>query len=318
MSRKILMTLNPIAMMISCMSILMYKREISESSEDEDGDNLQLVLSHNEPQPNNNHKPLTRYKGFEIRTTPNTLTEAVMSLTKQQKIAVASMGFEGILHLRFTKVHTQFSKWLLESFDSKTCMLKTPRGDVEILPKDVNYMLGLPMGGRPIKVQLRTIPHELLVQIFRLQYGGPLDNSVSWKRISKIIQSSNDANDCFKLNFLVLFYSTVVYSTKSGKSNQRIPNAIEGLDDIRALNWCEFVIDRLHHTKDEWDKDKFQPYTGPTPFLMAMYLDRFQDRFVQVERTIPAIISINDEVIERRIKSEKRQGGFGLHVTLLN
>ncbi|KAL9687590.1 hypothetical protein QQ045_031995 [Rhodiola kirilowii] len=146
------------------------RRESSESieDEDEDGDNLQLVMSHDKPQPKNQHKLQTRYKGFETRITPNTLTEVIISLTHQQKIVVAYMGLEGMLHLRITKVHTQFAHWLLESFDSKTCMLKTPRGDVEILPKDVNYMFGLLMGGRSIKVPLRAIPHELLVQTFRL------------------------------------------------------------------------------------------------------------------------------------------------------
>ncbi|KAL9684095.1 hypothetical protein QQ045_021527 [Rhodiola kirilowii] len=112
-----------------------------------------------------------------------------------------------------------------------------------ILSKDVNYILGLPMGGCPIKVHLRTIPHKLIVQTFRDQYGGPRDNAVSYKRIFETIQSFNEANDYFKLNFLVLFYSTIVDSTKMGKSNQRILNVIEGLDDIRALNWCEFLID---------------------------------------------------------------------------
>ncbi|KAL9682245.1 hypothetical protein QQ045_014039 [Rhodiola kirilowii] len=276
-----------------------------------------MVLSNDKSKPKNQHKPQTRYKGFETRTTPNTLTEAIISLTHQQKITVASMSLEDMLHLRITKVHTQFAKWMLESFDLKTCMLKTPRGDAEILPKDVNYMLGLPMGGRPIKVPLRTIPHELLVQTFKLQYGGPLDNSVSYKRISETIQSSSEANDCFKLNFLVLFYSTIVDSVKMGKSNQRILNVIEGLDDIRALNWCEFVIYRLRHMKDEWDTNRFNPYTGPIPFLMELYLDRFQDRIVKVERRIPVIISINDDVIDKSIKSEKSQSGFGEHVTFL-
>ncbi|KAL9679579.1 hypothetical protein QQ045_017445 [Rhodiola kirilowii] len=44
----------------------------------------------------------TRYKGFETRTTPNTLTDVVRSLTEQQKIAVGSMGLDGMLNLGIT------------------------------------------------------------------------------------------------------------------------------------------------------------------------------------------------------------------------
>ncbi|KAL9663242.1 hypothetical protein QQ045_028081 [Rhodiola kirilowii] len=287
----------------------------SESSEDE-ANETGIVLSAGNPQPKNKYKTdgqKIRYNGFETRTTPNTLTEVVRTLTNPQRVAVGSMGLDGMLHFGITKVPTQFAKWLLESFNSKTCKLETPRGDAEILPKDVNFTLGLPMGGRLIKVPLRTIPDTLLVQTFRLQYGGPRANKIKCTEVSDMIQASNEANDTFKLNF----YSTIVDSTKTGKGNQRILNAIEGIDDIRALNWGDFVIKRLRHTKDEWEKNKGNPYIGPMPLLMALYLDRFQDRLVKFERTILAIMAINDDVIDQRIKSEMNQGGFRRHVTLL-
>ncbi|KAL9677348.1 hypothetical protein QQ045_005577 [Rhodiola kirilowii] len=222
-----------------------------------------------------------------------------------QKVAVGSMGLDGMLNLGITYVPTQFAIWLLEAFDSKACKLVTPRGDAGILPKDVNFTLGLPMGGRPIEVPLRTIHDALLVQIFRRQYGDLMDNKIKCKRVSEKIQKSKEANDLFKLNFLVLFYSTMVDSTKSEKANQRILNAIEGIDDIQALNWGEFMIERLRHTKNEWEINKGSPYTGPMPLLMALYLDRIQDRLVKFERIFPAI---NDDVIDKRIKSEMKQG----------
>ncbi|KAL9684646.1 hypothetical protein QQ045_022087 [Rhodiola kirilowii] len=182
--------------------------------------------------------------------------EAVKTLTDQQKVAVGSMVLDGMLHLEITYVPTQFATWLLEAFDSKTCKLVTPRGDAEILPKDVNFTLELPMGGRPIKFPLRSIHDALLVQTFRRQYGDPLNNKIKCKEVSEKIKKSKEADDLFKLNFLVLFYSTMVDSTKSRKANQRILNAIEGIDDIRALNWGEFMIERLQHTKDEWEIKK--------------------------------------------------------------
>ncbi|KAL9691779.1 hypothetical protein QQ045_012205 [Rhodiola kirilowii] len=119
-----------------------------EANETEDGNTFKIVLSN----------------------------EAVRTLTDPQRVAVGSMELDGMLHLGITKVPTQFAKGLLESFNSKTCKLETPRGDAEILSKDVNFTLGPPMGGRPIKVPLRTIPDALLVQTFRLQYGGPRAN----------------------------------------------------------------------------------------------------------------------------------------------
>ncbi|KAL9689463.1 hypothetical protein QQ045_009849 [Rhodiola kirilowii] len=228
------------------------------------------VVSNGKPQPQGNKEKYgqnTRYKGFETRTTPNTLTDAVKCLTEQQKVAVGSMGLDGMLNLGITYVPTQFAIWLLESFDSKDCKLVTPSGNAEIKPMDVNFTLGLPMGGRPIIVPQRTKPNHILVKRFREQYGGKSENKIKCRLVSKKIQKSKEADDLFKLNFLVLFYSTIVDSTASGKANQRILNGIDGIDDIRALNWGEFMIDRLRQTEDEWEENKGSPYTGPMPFL---------------------------------------------------
>ncbi|KAL9664856.1 hypothetical protein QQ045_020265 [Rhodiola kirilowii] len=180
------------------------------------------VAGSGKPKPQGNKEKdgqSTRYKGFETRTTPNTLTDAVKSLTEQQKVAVGSMGLDGMLNLGITYVPTQFAIWLLESFDSKECKLVTPRGDAEIKPMDVNFTLGLPMGGRPIKVPLRTNHNALLVQRFRVQYGDISENKIKCRVVSEKIQKTKEADDIFKLNFLVMFYSTMVDSTASGKAN---------------------------------------------------------------------------------------------------
>ncbi|KAL9675482.1 hypothetical protein QQ045_003684 [Rhodiola kirilowii] len=91
---------------------------------------------------------------------------------------------------------------------------------------------------------------------FRLQYGGPMDSTVSCKMIIEKIQESGEVDDTFKLKLMLLFFSSMVDATKLGTSNQRILNGIEGTDDIRALNWCEYIIKCLRDTKDEWEKNE--------------------------------------------------------------
>ncbi|CAM8945217.1 unnamed protein product [Rhodiola kirilowii] len=224
----------------------------SANSNDDFVDNtLQIVLSNGVPKDQQGIPELKklRYAGFETRTTPKPLTDCVKSLTKDQKLAVASMGLESMLHLRLNKVRADLGEWVLESYDSKTSTLVTDRGDVEIVPKDVHLILGLPLGGRIIKLPGRTNPDTPIVQQFRHQYGGPKDSTVSCQKIVDKIQQSRVADDTFKLNFLVLFFSSMVESTKAGTSNQRILNGIEGTDDICALNWCEYVITCLRDTR---------------------------------------------------------------------
>ncbi|KAL9683736.1 hypothetical protein QQ045_021161 [Rhodiola kirilowii] len=136
--------------------------------------NLQIVLSNEVLKDNQNiHKPKKpRYSGIETRSTPKPLTDYVMSLNKDQKLAVASMGLEAMLHLNVNMMREDLAEWLLDSYNSKTSTLITGRGDVDIVPKDVHFILGLPLGGCNIKLPNRTNADSPIVQQFRRQYGG--------------------------------------------------------------------------------------------------------------------------------------------------
>ncbi|KAL9672023.1 hypothetical protein QQ045_009597 [Rhodiola kirilowii] len=245
-----------------------------------------------------------QYSGFETRTTPKPLTDCVVALNKDQRLTMASMGLEAMLHLNINMVRVDLAEWVLESYDSKTSTLITDRGDVHIVPKDVHFILELPLGGRNIKLLGRTNADSPLVQQFRCQYGGPKDSTVTCKTIVDKIQQSGAADDTFKLNFLVLFFSSMVESTKSCVSNQRIMNGIEGTDDIRALNWCEYIYTCLRDTKDEWEGNRRSPYNGPITFLIALYIDMFEHMLFKIERQTPSIKGITDLVIAKRIEFE--------------
>ncbi|CAM8950120.1 unnamed protein product [Rhodiola kirilowii] len=291
----------------------------ANSGDDFVDNNLQIVLSNGVPKDHQNilEPKKLRYAGFETRTTPKPLTDCVKTLTEDQRLVVASMGLEAMLHLKLNKVRADLGEWVLESYDSKTSTLITDRGDVEIVPKDIHFIMGLPLGGRIIKLPGRTNAESPIVQQFRHQYGGPRDSTVSCQKIVDKIKQTGVADDTFKLNFLVLFFSSMVESTKSGTSNQRILNGIEGTDDIRALNWCEYILTCLRDTRDEWEGNKRSPYSGPITFLIALYIDMFEHRLCKIDRQSPAIKGIDDVVIAKRIKYETKQGGFSKGTTLL-
>ncbi|KAL9669531.1 hypothetical protein QQ045_007078 [Rhodiola kirilowii] len=88
----------------------------------------------------------------------------------------------------------------------------------------------------------------------------------------------------------------MVESTKNQFCNQRIINCIEGVDEIRELNWCEYIIQSLIKSKRTWLKDRKSCYTGPLTFLTKID---------------SGIKGINDEYLTKRQKSEIKQGGFG-------
>lgn len=123
------------------------------------------------------HKP-SRFEGFEVRTTPKPLSDCVKMLTDEQKVVVASMGLGSMLHLNLNHIRGELAKWLVNNYDAKTSLLRTPVGDIKIAPRHVHYVLGLPLGGRKIVISKKTSPKSPMVRLFRCQYGGPQTNYV--------------------------------------------------------------------------------------------------------------------------------------------
>lgn len=64
----------------------------------------------------------------------------------------------------------------------------------------------------------------------------------------------------------------MVEGTLSGTANQKILNAIEGPDDVRALNWCVYINESLKEAKTVWsNRKKYGQFNGPITFLIVSW-----------------------------------------------
>ncbi|KAL9691212.1 hypothetical protein QQ045_011631 [Rhodiola kirilowii] len=150
---------------------------------------------------------------------------------------------------------------------------------------------------------------------WRMTYGST-SSEIKCTDIVEKLKKMQTSDDMFKLNFIVLFFSTMEQSTKNQTCDQRILNVIEKPDDVRELNWCDYILHNLRTSKQIWDKDRSGQFTGPITFLMALYMDVVEDWLFIITRQIPVIKTLTDEIVAKRIQSENRQGGFG-HGTIL-
>ncbi|KAL9663840.1 hypothetical protein QQ045_019232 [Rhodiola kirilowii] len=176
------------------------------------------------------------------------------------------MGLRGILGLKLTEVPGNLAYWL-DSFDADTYTVKISTGSFNILPRDVQHVLGLPSTGRKIIVRKRSDPTKLVLN-WRMTFGST-SPEIKCTDIVEKSRKMQTSDDMFKLNFIMLFFLTMVQSTKSTNCDQRILNAIEKLDDVHELNWCDYILYSLSTSKQIWDKDRNGQFTGPITFLMA-------------------------------------------------
>ncbi|KAL9664353.1 hypothetical protein QQ045_019753 [Rhodiola kirilowii] len=170
-------------------------------------------------------------------------------------------------------------------------------------------MLGLPLGEKPIDIKGRGKDNRVMIHDWRKCFGTETTKITCTDIVAKIKDTKAD-DPMFKLHFLVLFFSAMVANTKNQWSDQRILNAIDSVDDIRSLNWSEYIIERLKTSKEIWDKQRKANFTGPITFLLGVYMDNVDDRLAKYTRTRPTIKYLTDELFEERYRSLVRQGGF--------
>ncbi|KAL9665129.1 hypothetical protein QQ045_020540 [Rhodiola kirilowii] len=252
------------------------------------------------------------FKNMRTRSTCNILRSAIADLTTQQRLAVASMGLEGLLGLEITRIPSKISRFVVNSFEHMKMKLETESGSISVSEGDVRHILGLPLGGRIFRAKDRCVDSDL-VRRWRMCFNAQRPSSqVKCSDILKEMAKLVDGGEFFKLHFLVLFYSSIVMSNENQYCNQRILNCIETVDDVRSLNWCENVIFSAMKSKENWlAANKRSHYTGPILFLTTLYITRFEDMKGKFDILWPAIRGLTNKRILNRQKAEIKRGGFG-------
>jgi hypothetical protein len=71
----------------------------------------------------------------------------------------------------------------------------------------------------------------------------------------------------FKLNFLVLYFTSIGEANKNATVNVRFFNCIQDANDIPGFDWCSYVLECLVRTKKSWIRTRH--YCGPVIILLV-------------------------------------------------
>ncbi|PWA79108.1 ulp1 protease family, C-terminal catalytic domain-containing protein [Artemisia annua] len=165
------------------------------------------------------------------------LRRLLPNLSTKQREDVEEMGFGAVLGFTIKDVPTRLSYWLLDNFDEDRCVLNVDGKEISITRETVRDVLGLPMGNVPVNaVDEADCRHPLVIE-WKRQF----ESMRRYKHIpvENIIYTQANGGWMFKLNFLVLYFSTI------GESNK---NATDE-NDIPGFDWCSYVLECLVRTK---------------------------------------------------------------------
>ncbi|PWA95284.1 ulp1 protease family, C-terminal catalytic domain-containing protein [Artemisia annua] len=180
-------------------------------------------------------------------------------LSTKQKQDVTEIGIKDI--------PTRLSYRLLDNFDEDRCVLNVDGKEISITRETVRDVHGIPMGNVPMEaVDKADFRHPLIVE-WKQQF----DSTTRYKHIpvEKQIYTQQEGGWMFKLNFLVLYFTSIGEANKNATVNLRFFNCIQDENDIPGFDWCSYVIECLVRTKRSWVRTYH--YCGPVIVLLVVY-----------------------------------------------
>ena len=128
----------------------------------------------------------------------------------------------------------------------------------------VKNMLGVPRGDVHIQACDTSDYRNPLTRWWKEQFGKGVKRYYNTHVANEILKTKR-GGWMFKLNFLVLFFSTIGEVNLSNTVNLRFLPCINNEDDILKIDWCTYIIECLVRTKRSWNRNAH--FNGPVILL---------------------------------------------------
>jgi len=207
-----------------------------------------------------------------LRTSPSSFSKMVSTISQAQKDFVRSFGFGFLLDFNIDAPTPRLGHHVVQSFDPKNMVIKNERGDIIVDSQAVNDVFGLPNGGEDIH-ELKSLGKYIeFHQRWMAQYPheGKGSQKVYATDICSKICSSTEVDEFFKMNFVMLFLTSVIFCENGGKCFDSLLLRIGNDTDLLSLDWCGYVLWHLRKSKTHWKPHNPKSYyCGPVTFLIV-------------------------------------------------
>ncbi|XP_075506832.1 uncharacterized protein LOC142543449 isoform X2 [Primulina tabacum] len=251
-------------------------------------------------------------RGFVTQCRPQGLYKLIQNFNDQQRDAVRSIGFGGLLHLSVKSYPTKMLKWLIKNFNGASRMLKIDNNrSFVVTADDVHDVFLLPRSNGTDVLKLgRNENLDLLVKL-KDDYGINARSPLS--SLKDVIQKRlTDGGDDFKRFFIL--YS--LYSFLTPSSNRLVSlgvvKSLVHVERISDYDWCTYVLKKLCKGVHKYNINPLQKnVNGCVLLLQILYFHKLKWHGIAERCTLPLIQHWTNERIRRRIKEESAAGDYG-------
>nr|XP_043636785.1 uncharacterized protein LOC122607801 [Erigeron canadensis] len=240
------------------------------------------------------------------RSPPNSFYRLMCRLSDDQKAAIREMGFASMLDFQIDKIPTVMGYWAVKNFDHKACTLKIRDASLKVTNKTIHDVLGVPMGGTRINTFITNCKWNLATQEFRKQFPAT-KKSIRVADVIREMVEQEKGGTLFKLNFLVLFV-TVMVGSHGGVVNQNFLGCMKNLQDVRNMDWCQYILECLVRTRREWNPISY--FNGPMAFLVVFYAHSINPKNTGKETLVPVINLWTSDMLMELEAAEFNTGGI--------
>ncbi|KAL8255466.1 hypothetical protein R6Q59_030533 [Mikania micrantha] len=243
------------------------------------------------------------------RASPHLLSKCIQKLKPQQVEEVKELGFQKMLNFAMNGVPHKLAYFLLDKFDDKLMHIDLGQRKIEVNCDAIHQLLGIPNKG----TDLQTIPKLDKMTSFGKKWKDRYPGLITRAMIVQMIQNSNDdENSFFTIDFIVLFISSIISCRTNGHCKTGLLRKISEDLELKDINWCKFVLDKLRGCKKGWKRNPNYQFSGAITILTLIYVDSISCNGINEIRTMDPISFWTMENLSRREELEMKAGGFGL------
>ncbi|XP_052287199.1 uncharacterized protein LOC127898748 [Citrus sinensis] len=242
---------------------------------------------------------------FLTRCAPDRLAALVAELTEEQKEAASEMGLGRLIQLNCGRLKRKLCSWLVERIDTASGTIDLNGSKVELSGPSFSYIMGVSDGGKPLQLEGDKSRVAEYLQKFNATSSG-----INIKRLSDILRNCREADDDFKVTFMLFTLCTVLCSPIGVHISSSFLFSLIHINCIRKMNWATFCFDRLMQGIIRYKEDKLAYVGGCVLYLELLFFNSIVYGGLHRDRTICPVALWNVVEIKRLLKWIEKKGGY--------
>ncbi|KAK9048517.1 hypothetical protein SSX86_032518 [Deinandra increscens subsp. villosa] len=229
----------------------------------------------------------------------------------KQREAVRQIGFAKMLQFQVDSIPENLGLYVVDKFNQENMELDLGGRKIKVDAKLIHKLLGIPNFGLELAIldqeseqKLDDKNLEAPIMEWKMRYK----DTITPRMIEFEIRTSKDDDSFnFKLDFIMLFLSTMVTTDCNGTCKLSILHQLSAEVNFSEINWCKYVVDCMKKCKDEWATE----FKGTVAILTLLYVESITCEVMRRDRRLPPITFWNGTWLKYREDFEIAKGGFG-------